>query len=313
MHKADETLQAIMVFNPGAGAAGGGDEMLQTVQRLLQEVRIEAPVFEAAEPQEFAAAAAEARRQGVSLVIACGGDGTLEGVANELVNSSLALGILPAGTRNNLAASLQVPTELPQAAALLRSGTRQAIDAVHASCGSQERWCFELFTAGLLSDMFENAEAVQKGNWGALGSLAAKFVGSTPATLHLAFTDDEGSERSFAAEAHAILALNTPYVGANFRVAEDIRYDDGCLDVFLYAGLNQLDVAAHGLAIATDAEPDPRIRRFRARRLALRAEPPVPSLVDGVNLGEGPVTLEVHPGALQVITGHTPAAGAAPK
>ena len=84
-----------------------------------------------------------------------------------------------------------------------------------------------------------------------------------------------------------MLAMNTPYLGANFRVADDIRYDDGYLDVFLYAGLNKLDLLAQGLAIATDGAPDPRIRRLRARRLTLRADPPVPILVDGVNLGEG--------------------------
>jgi diacylglycerol kinase family enzyme len=151
--------------------------------------------------------------------------------------------------------------------------------------------------------MFENAEALQKGNWGALGELAAQFVGSTPAALRLEVDDEQGKHQPIETEAHALLALNTPYVGANFRVADDIHYDDGCLDVFLYAGLNQLDLVAHGLAIATDTEPDPRIRRLRARRLTLYAEPPVPILVDGINLGEGPATLQVHPGALHVITG----------
>jgi diacylglycerol kinase family enzyme len=200
---------------------------------------------------------------------------------------------------------------LPAAVALLRRGTPQAIDAVHARCGKEERWFFELFTAGLLSDMFEDAEALQKGNWGALGDLAAKFVGASPATLHLRLAGEHGNDQAVMAEAHAILAMNTPFAGANFRVAEDIYYDDGYLDVFLYAGLSKLDLLAHGLAIARDAEADTRIHRLRARALTLRSDPPVPILVDGVNLGEGEVTLEVHRGALRVITGNPPAPGAA--
>lgn len=179
-----------------------------------------------------------------------------------------------------------------------------------AACGGCERWFFELFTAGLLTDVFEDAEALQKGNWGVLGDLAAKFVGASPSTLHLAVADDEGEPMAIEAEGHAVLAMNTPYLGANFQVADDIQYDDGCLDVFLYAGLNKLQLLAQGLAIATDGAPDPRIRRLRARRLTLRADPPVPVLVDGVNLGEGPASLQVYHAALKVIGGQAPQAPA---
>ena len=245
-------------------------------------------------------------------MIACGGDGTLEGVANGLINSGITLGILPAGTRNNLAASLNIPTDLAAATALLRSGTPQAIDAVHAACGGHERWFLELFTAGLLTDVFEDAEALQKGNWGALGDLAAKFVGASPSTLHLALADGEGEHMAMEAEAHAVLAMNTPYLGANFRVADDIRYDDGCLDVFLYAGLNKLDLLAQGLAIATDGAPDPRIRRLRAAP----AYPPCRSTRADPGGRREPgrgarPALQVHPAALKVIAGPAPQSTAA--
>jgi diacylglycerol kinase (ATP) len=299
-------LPAALIFNPASGAADDGGKFDTRLHEALAGANIQATTFEAKDDGELAAATAHARELGVALVIVCGGDGTIETVANGLVNSGLTLGILPAGTRNNLAASLNIPTDLAAAAALLRSGTRQAIDAVLATCGGQERWLFELFTAGLLTDVFEDAEALQKGNLGALGDLAAKFVGASPSTLHLTLADDEGEHMAIEAEGHAVLAMNTPYLGANFRVADDIRYDDGYLDVFLYAGLNKLELLAQGIAIATDGAPDPRIRRLRARRLTLRADPPVPILVDGVNLGEGTASLQVHRAALKVIVGQEP-------
>ncbi len=299
-------LPAALIFNPASGAADDGQKFHNTLQELLAGVNIEATSFEARDDGELAEATAKARQLGTDLVIVCGGDGTVETVANGLVGSGITLGILPAGTRNNLAASLNIPTDFPAAAALLRSSTAQAIDAVHAVCGGHERWFLELFTAGLLTDVFNDAEALQKGNWGALGDLAAKFVGASPSTLYLALADDEGEHMAIEAEAHAVLAMNTPYLGANFRVADDIRYDDGCLDVFLYAGLNKLDLLAQGVAIATDGAPDPRIRRMRARRLTLRADPPVPILVDGVNLGDEPVALQVHHAALKLMAGRAP-------
>ena len=295
-------LPAALIGNPGAGSAGGDDTFLDDVCDLLRQEGIEARLYEAQESEEIAAAAADARDRGLELVIACGGDGTIEGVANELVRSPVALGILPAGTRNNVAAGLNIPTHMPAAVSLLRRGRRQAIDVVQVRCGGEERWLLEIFTAGLLATIFENAEAAQKGNLLALGDLVAKFAGASPSALHLTLDDGSGST-SLQLETHAVLGMNMPYAGANFRVADDIAFDDGFLDLFIYDKLNKLDLLAHGLAVITDADPDPRIRRRRVRRLALHADPPVPILVDGVALGEGPVEMEVHPQALQVITG----------
>ena len=295
-------LAAALVYNPGAGSAGGNDEFLTDVRRLLRQAQIDAQVYQAQDRREIMAATAHARRQGIQLVIACGGDGTIETVANMLVKTPVTLGILPAGTRNNVAAGLSIPAHMAAAVSLLRDGRRRAVDMVHVRCGQEERWLLELFTAGLLSTVFENAESLQKGNLGALGDLVASFVGAMPAALHLKVEDGSGNT-SMTIDAHAMMGMNMPYAGANFRVADDIADDDGYLDLFLYDQLNKLDLLAHGLAVMTDAAPDPRIRRLRVRQLALDSDPPVPILVDGVALGEGPVTMAVHRQALHVISG----------
>jgi len=297
-----ERFPAALVYNPGAGSAGGSDEFLSGVRRLLHQAKIDAQVYQAHNEREIRSAAAHAGRQGIQLVIACGGDGTVETVANALVNTPVTLGILPAGTRNNVAAGLNIPIHMAAAVSLLRDGRRQPIDMVDVRRGQEQRWLLELFTAGLLSTVFENAESLQKGNLGALGDLVATFVGAAPASLHLTLDDGSGNQ-TISLDTHAILGMNMPYVGANFRVADDIAYDDGYLDLFVYEQLNKLDLLAHGLAVMTDADPDPRIRRLRVRQLALEADPPVPILVDGIALGAGPVTMAVHQAALHVISG----------
>lgn len=307
MGQGAKLLPAALIGNPGAGSAGEDEGFWGEVCDLLRKVGIEARLYEAQEPAEITAAAAQAREAGLALVIACGGDGTLEMVANELVGTPVTLGILPAGTRNNVAAGLNIPAHLPAAVSLLRDGRRQAIDMVHVRCGDEERWFLEIFTAGLLSTVFENAEAAQKGNLLALGDLVAKFAGAMPSVLHLTVDEGSGSE-TLALETHAALGMNMPYLGANFRMADDIVFDDGYLDLFLYDRLNKLDLLAYGLAVMTDGDPDPRIRRLRVRQLTLHADPPVPILVDGVTLGAGPVTMQVHRRALQVITGLPPGA-----
>jgi diacylglycerol kinase family enzyme len=301
-----EPLNAALILNPGSGAVGDRPGFAQYVQRLLTEVNIATTLYEVTGSDEIGDAMQRAQ-EGLDMVIACGGDGTLESVANELIGSGMPFGILPAGTRNNLAASLQIPADLPKAAALLRSGVRRAVDVVHARCGDQERWFLEMFAAGLLSHLFEGAESAQKGNLGALGAMAAQFVGAASSQLQIVLQHSDGQTDTVQTRAHGVLAMNTPYAGANYLVADDIRYDDGHLDVFVYEDQSKLALLAHGVAavaaVAGAAEPQLPIRRLRAQEMTLEADPPLPILVDGVNLGEGPVTLRVQHLGLQVITG----------
>lgn len=293
---------AALIYNPGAGSTDDDEAVVNRLRALLRKEGFDVRVFEAETDAEIAAATALVRVRGMDPVIACGGDGTLETVANGLVGTPITLGILPAGTRNNVAAGLKIPTDFAAAVSLLRNGRRRAVDMVHARCGSEERWFLEVFAAGILSTVFEDAEAAQKGNLGALGNLVAKFVGASPSVWHLTVDDGSGT-RTLELEAHAVLGMNMPFVGANFRVANDIIFDDGYMDLFLYDQLNKLDLLAHGIAVMTDGGPDPRIRRLRTRHLVLHADPPVPVMVDGVALGEGPVTMTVHQRALHVMTG----------
>ncbi len=109
------SLPAALIFNPASGAADDGRKFHDTLQELLGGVNIEVTSFEAKDDGELAEATAKARQLGTDLVIVCGGDGTVEAVANGLVGSGITLGILPAGTRNNLAASLNIrPTSRRQ-------------------------------------------------------------------------------------------------------------------------------------------------------------------------------------------------------
>ena len=75
--------------------------------------------------REMAKAAAD---RGQALVIVAGGDGTIEDVASQLVNSEVILAILPTGTMNNIACSLGVPLDISAACALIGMGVTRKID-----------------------------------------------------------------------------------------------------------------------------------------------------------------------------------------
>lgn len=70
----------------------------------------------------------EAIAQGIELFVVCGGDGTVSSVTKALYGSAATLGIVPTGTRNNIALSLGIPTDIAAAVAILSEGQRLKID-----------------------------------------------------------------------------------------------------------------------------------------------------------------------------------------
>ncbi len=109
---------ALIVFNPQARRArhllnSGG---LQRFREVLHERGVESTMATTQTPEAAEQAARGAVRQKTGLVIACGGDGTLNAVVNGLAGSTVPMAILPAGTANILAKEIGLPSD-PQAAA----------------------------------------------------------------------------------------------------------------------------------------------------------------------------------------------------
>lgn len=124
-----ETLiqNALVIHNPNAGYRGNARrKSVDKARRILALNGIEADLAETSAPGHATEIAHQAVRDHRQLVIACGGDGTLNEVVNGLAQSSngnrVPLGLLPAGTANILAKELDIPWDIPRAAQRLAHG-----------------------------------------------------------------------------------------------------------------------------------------------------------------------------------------------
>lgn len=294
------TRKATLIFNPNAGSAAAARAAHPSrVLAALRDVGIEPALFTAPDGDAIPGAAAEAVRSGADLVIACGGDGTVESTANGLVNTGVPLGIIPAGTRNNVARSLGIPLNIAAAAGLLRRGVPRAIGAGYARTAKGERWFLETFTVGIFSALYPHADAFQKGEWTRALDLFKAFLSAPSARIYLSI--DDGAERMMS-NALAVLGVNMPSTGANFRLAADIAYDDEHLDIFVYDRLDKLDLLVYGIDVITGMPEDPTIQRRRAHHIHVRTDPPLPVMADGFFLGAGEVDVRSAPHSLLVIT-----------
>ena len=118
---------ALLIHNPNAGNGGSGRRrMLDEARRILSHGGIEAELIETRGPGDATEMAQRATAEGRQLVIACGGDGTLNEVVNGLAAEQnghrVPLALLPGGTANILAKELELPWDIPSAAEKLVHG-----------------------------------------------------------------------------------------------------------------------------------------------------------------------------------------------
>ncbi|MEP7200666.1 MAG: diacylglycerol kinase family protein [Chloroflexota bacterium] len=298
----DQPLNAKLIFNPSAGSVAESEAQLAELLTQLQTVNIAAEVYLVRPNGRITAVVANAVRRSLPLVIVAGGDGTIDLAARALVGTGTTLGIIPTGTRNNIARSLNIPSAIPEAVALLRHGQRLAMDVGQAISNDHRSYFVEAGAVGLGAALYTAADGLQKGDLGHVGDLLAAFA--THAMSHVDITLDD--DPPLTAEAHMVLVVNTPYLAANVQLAPDIALDDGQLDVFIYANLNKLDLIGYALNVATGTPQDTRIQHYRAQRVRIRTTPPLSVLVDGYAFGEGDLQVTIRPHALNVMANRLP-------
>ena len=200
-----------------------------------------------------------------------------------------------------------IPTDIPAAIAILRTGRRIKVDVGMAtyqgssSAGGEITIPFmEVCSVGLASALFPSADDIQHGNLARVGDFVATLVSAPPAEIHLVL-DDKREVRSMG---HVVLVSNMPYIGRHYKVGDSDSFRDGLLDVLFFAELSKLALLGYIFnGVGSDVSEDPRIQHYHARRVDIDTQPAMPINADGNMLGEGRVRIEVRRRILTVIVG----------
>jgi diacylglycerol kinase (ATP) len=297
-----ELLRVELIFNPMAGQIEEASARLVEILSYLQAWQMRPEVYIVQPESHLQPVVADAIQQGIGLIVVCGGDGTIESMIGDLIGTSARLGIIPIGTRNNIAHSLGIPTyNIAEAVALLRQGRRVKIDVGHARCGRTERWFLEAATVGLVSALYPSADEIQHGNLTRIGDFLATLVSYPASEISLSLDD---GRQTLTATAHVVLVANMPYFGAHFHVAPDVSYEDGRLDVLVYSHVGKLDLIEYAVQEMAGAFPDdPRIQRYQVKSVDVHTIPEMPVMADGVMLGNGALNVTIRRHSLAVMAG----------
>ncbi len=239
--------------------------------------------------------------RGAGLILACGGDGTVNEVAEGMVHSAVPLGVLPAGTANVLAHEIKLGRTAPEAAARLALCVprRISLGRVSPAGGAPSRHFLCMAGAGLDARMVYEASGPLKDKTGKLAYWAAGFAlaGARLAEFE-AVIDGRCYTCSFA------LISKVRNYGGDFEIARSVTLFDDDFEVVLFQGRLAAGYLRYLLGVAFKKTTGMRgVTTLRAREVSLRcpSDSRVHLQVDGEYAGRLPARVEVVPDALTLL------------
>jgi diacylglycerol kinase family enzyme len=251
-------------------------------------------------------AAASAADEGASLVVGCGGDGTIRAVVAGLVDSGVPLGILARGTGNLLARNLGVPLETTDAIGTIFGGAERKIDVLDVALGKGRHEVSTVMCGmGWDAAMMDVSESVKaRFGWGAYAVQAARTVRDHPIRLRVQV--DDGPEHTFYAR--TCLIANVGMLIGGLELLPESAPDDGILEVLVFEPTTSTDYvrSSWGVLRGHSNEGDPARTLLRGRRVVVTTHRSRPRQIDGDLIDEGHgFVARVMPGALTVRVPHS--------
>ncbi len=301
MSKKDKVVYAKLIANPGAGKPEESPKQLEMATRILQERGIKVDIALAKPKEEATPLAKQAAKDGFDMVIAMGGDGTLEAVMRGMVGRKTPMGIIPTGTQNNVAKSLGVPTNLEEACTLIASRHIRKLDVGRVKVRNGKKlFFFELTAIGLVAALYPKANKLQNGNLAKIKDVALTLIHQEPEPEVFLTLDDESKIK---VKTMLVVVSNAPMFGANFLVAPNASVKDGYLDVSVYPDFSKTELLAYYAKIRSEGfSANEKVQRYRACKIEIKTNPKMDVMADGVMLGKGKVEIKSKPGSLWIIT-----------
>jgi YegS/Rv2252/BmrU family lipid kinase len=297
-----------LIFNPVAGQKRRlpltwGPPVLEEIKELLTQYQIPVDIVLTKRAGHATELAKDCIKQGYSLVIAAGGDGTVSEVAAGLINSSVSLGILPLGSMMNIAWMLSIPFDLEKAVAILKIGRTRQIDigtvtAIGGKKLDKPMHFIENAGVGLEAQLQERVKEIEGGNMWSLVRLAKVFFEYFGQRTTLKF-----NRQTLEVRSPLIEISNGPRTAAALTMAPKAKLNDHAFTVSVFY-MSNWEIVRYFLASKIKVKmKHPRIDRFKTKNVQIMTKKPQLFHADAKIFGQTPVKLKLLPNALTVIAG----------
>lgn len=234
-------------------------------------------------------------RDRADLVIVCGGDGSVSSAALAAMESGLPLGIIPMGTANDLARTLDIPMDLVGAADVIARGEMRQVDVGTVNGHA----FFNVASIGLSSELAQSLDPVLKKRFGRLGYALAAMKVMTRAARFKAKITEKG--RAIDVETYQIAVGNGRHYGGGNVVQESAEIDDGHLDLYSLEMTNLWKLALMLRSFRSGTHGAWReVRTAKCIEFDIETKKPMPVNTDGEIVTATPAHFKVHPKAIAI-------------
>jgi YegS/Rv2252/BmrU family lipid kinase len=299
------TISSSTVFlvNPASGNGATGRRWPELARRA-SALGLQGDTLLSERPGHLIELAREAVDSGATLVVAVGGDGTLNEVVNGVVGRGVELASIPLGTGMDFGRTYDVPTKFEDAVRVALEGDVRTIDAGHVtyltwSGETAERYFANVSSVGMSGAVAQRANGMSK----VLGGKVTFFYALTRVFLEWQNTEvtvrlDDAERRG---RMHDVIVANGVWHGGGMMLAPDAAPDDGRFDVVLIGDVSKIDFLTTAPKIYKGKHVHhPKVEVLRSRRVEVDAPVQLPIELEGEQVGTTPAAFSVVPGALRV-------------
>jgi YegS/Rv2252/BmrU family lipid kinase len=263
-----------------------------------------------------------ALEEGVDLIVAAGGDGTVRAVCEEAARTGVAVGILPHGTGNLLARNLGLPLNVRDALDVAFGGQDKAIDLATFRANTMlddpagepipaedaegdepagTDTCFLVMAGlGMDAEIMTGVDAQLKERVGWFAYFVSGIKALRFPAMKVEISVDDGEFKKF--RARTVVVGNVGFLQGGIPLLPDARIDDGLLDVVVIAPKRFIGwIAILVRVLGRQRRTNERLDRLAGQKVVIRAEKPMPMQLDGDPVGSGTeITAEVQHGVVLV-------------
>lgn len=288
----------VLISNPAAKKAS--EKKIAMASYYLQSKGYGVEVLYTEKKGDAENLAREAISKSPSLVIAAGGDGTFNEVANGIAGSEIPMGILPLGTSNVLAKELKIPEDIEGSleVAIKGAARKVSLGKIDITCNSSLLSRYFIVMAGIGFDgeaVFGVSDKLKK-----ISGKGSYIYSGMKTLLHhdppeLTLTIDEKTYSGYSA-----IIGNAAKYGGNFSITPDAKITDPVLYVCLFKGKRRLDHLRYAFGVVTGTHlryAD--VEYLRAERVEVKGRAHIQ--IDGEYLGMTPAHISTAPDALSLV------------
>lgn len=262
-----------LIINPVSGTESKKnipEEVAAAIDQNKQDLIIRVTGY----PEHATEITRQAVKEKFKYVIAAGGDGTVNEIARELINTDITLGILPLGSGNGLARDLGIPIDIEKALEIILNANTRTID-----CGIANEQVF-FCTCGFGFDAFVSgkfAEDKRRGPLGYVRNVLESVVDFKAEEYEITY--DEGT---FKDKAFILTCANTSQYGNEAYIAPNASMDDGKMNVSILKPLNALEIPQTTIQLFTkNIDKNSKMTTLLTRKIHIKRESPGLIHIDG--------------------------------